>query len=291
MNRVKIIIAVLLACAGIVTGRAQTNNVGTNTVITIQQGTNIVSTVLQGTNSQITVKQGTNQVVTVTVGTKNVAKPATNQWATTVAAGLTLTRGNSDVLLFTSKVASVKKNAKDEYSLEADASYGENNGVDNAETLHGSAQYNHLFSEKFYGFANVEGLHDGIQDIRYRLSINPGAGYYFIKSKATSLVGEIGPGIVTEQLNDVQTTYASMRVAEHLDQALSPTSKMWEKAELISQVNEPDNYYVNAEIGMETAITKKLSLQVTLDDDYVNDPAAGRVPNDIKLVSGIAYKF
>ena len=180
---------------------------------------------------------------------------------------------------------------KDEYLFEADAAYGENDNVNNADSLHGSAQYNHLFNPKFYGFANLDALHDGIQGIQYRFSVNPGAGYYFIKTKPTSLVGEIGPGIVTEKLADTQSTYASMRLAEHLDQALSPTSKCWEKVELISQVNQPGNYYVNAEVGVETAITKKLSLQVTFDDDYVNDPASGRKPNDIKLVSGIAYKF
>ena len=42
---------------------------------------------------------------------------------------------------------------------------------------------------------------------------------------------------------------------------------------------------------METAITRKISLQLTLDDAYVNRPAAGRTDNDVKLVSGIAYKF
>jgi len=291
MKRTKIFVALLVALASLVSGRAQTNDVGTNTVITIQQGTNVVGAVLQGTNSQITVKQGTNQVVTVTVGTNNVEKVNTNRWVNTAAAGLTLTRGNSDVVLFTAKVTTQKKEPKNEYLLEADAAYGENNGVNNADSYHGSAQHNHLFTERFYGFANADGIHDGIQDIKYRFSLNPGVGYYFIKDKMTALVGEIGPGIVTEELSDTGTTYADVRFAEHFDQKISPTSKVWEKAELISQVNQPDNYYVNAEIGIETAITKKISLQLTLDDDYVNVPASGREPNDVKLVSGIAYKF
>lgn len=322
MKHVKIILALLFALGGIVTTRAQTDDsAGANTIITVQRGTNIVRTVIPGTNTVIIIQQGTNIVGTVVPGTNaqpifrptlpplpaatptptpvvmvashtnHVSKADTNRWASTLTAGLTLTRGNSDLLLFTAKITTQKKDPKNEYLLEADAAYGENDHINNADSLHGAEQYNHLFTDTFYGFANLDALHDGIQGIEYRFSINPGAGYYFIKDKTTSLVGELGPGVVTEKLEDVDSTYASMRVAEHLDQKLSPTSKCWEKVELISQINEPDNYYVNFEAGMETAITKKMSLQVTFDDDYVHQPAAGRVPNDIKLVSGITYKF
>ena len=44
-------------------------------------------------------------------------------------------------------------------------------------------------------------------------------------------------------------------------------------------------------MGAEASISKKLSLQTYLDDSYANEPAAGRLKNDLKLVSGISYKF
>jgi len=153
------------------------------------------------------------------------------------------------------------------------------------------AQYNHLFSPIFYGFANADALHDGIQDLKYRLSLSPGVGYYFVKTKATTLGGEFGPGVVTEDRGNEDQTYASLRLSENFDQKLSQSARLWEKAELIPQINQLDNYIVNAEVGVETALTKRLSLQVIFDENYVNQPAAGREKNDIKLVSGIAYKF
>ena len=63
------------------------------------------------------------------------------------------------------------------------------------------------------------------------------------------------------------------------------------KVEILPQVNNFDNYAANIEFGVDSAITKQLSLQVTFDDSYVNQPAYGRKGNDVKLVGGIAWKF
>ena len=58
-----------------------------------------------------------------------------------------------------------------------------------------------------------------------------------------------------------------------------------------------DNHWVlkndilNAEIGLETDLTDKMSLRTFLQDTYDNVPAPGRKKNDLKLVTAIAYKF
>jgi putative salt-induced outer membrane protein YdiY len=106
-------------------------------------------------------------------------KPA---WETTAALGLTLTRGNSDTLLFTGNVLGTKKSVVDEWALGADATYGENSNIKNTESLHGFAQYNRLINQRWYGYGRVDGLHDAIADIEYRGTFSVGIGYYFIKS-------------------------------------------------------------------------------------------------------------
>ena len=42
---------------------------------------------------------------------------------------------------------------------------------------------------------------------------------------------------------------------------------------------------------MEASITKTFSLKTTLDDTYQSEPAAKHYRNDIKLISGVSYKF
>ncbi|MGA2280843.1 MAG: DUF481 domain-containing protein [Verrucomicrobiota bacterium] len=225
----------------------------------------------------------TNQTAIVSTN-----KPA---WESSVSAGLSLTKGNSDTLLTTAAFKTRTKTPASEFMFGVDGSYGENNSIKNNEMLHGVGQYNHLFSNRFYGYLNAEGLHDGIADLQYRFTLSPGAGYYFIKETNTTLAGEVGPGLIFQRLGGVDTTYASLRLAERFEHKFNNNARVWQKVEFLPQVNKPDNFLVNAEIGAEAALTKTFSLQVTLQDNFVNQPAPGRKDNDVKLISSLVYKF
>ena len=48
---------------------------------------------------------------------------------------------------------------------------------------------------------------------------------------------------------------------------------------------------INAEAGVDSSLTKKLSLRVFAVDNYLSEPAAGREKNDLRLVTAVAYKF
>lgn len=220
--------------------------------------------------------------------------PASEPWDVSAAAGLTLTRGNSKTLLFTASAEGAKKwdYGKNEFNLGADGVYGENNSVKNAESIHGAAQYNRLLTERFFIYLRLDGLHDAVADVDYRIMVSPGVGYYFIKEPDTTLRGEVGPGYIYEKDSDGSSrSYMILRLAERFDQKLSTTAKLWESVEVLPQVDKFSNYIVNAEVGVETVMTKKLSLLAYIQDTYHSEPAAGRLKNDIKLVSAVKYKF
>ena len=216
-------------------------------------------------------------------------KPA---WESSVSAGLSLTEGNGEQLLLTTAAFRTRrKTPANEFMFGVDGAYGESDSVKNNEMLHGVSQYNHLFSERFYAFLNVEGLHDGIADLQYRFTLGPGAGYYFIKTTNTTFAGEFGPGLIVQRLGGVDTTYASLRLAERFEHRLNDGARVWERAEILPQVNKFENYIVNAEIGAEAPLTKSLSLRVTAQDNFVHQPAPDRKNNDVKLISSLVYKF
>jgi putative salt-induced outer membrane protein len=215
----------------------------------------------------------------------------TNRWEKTASAGLTLTKGNSDTLLATADILATRKWTQDELSLGASGSYGEDSDVKNNETLRGFGQWNHLFSDRFYGYLRLEALHDAVADVEYRVTLSPGAGYYFIKNETTRLSGEVGPGIVFEKQGTEEKEYFTARVAERFEHKLSDRAKIWQSLEFLPQVDDFENYIINAEVGVEASLTKKLSLRVLAQDTYDNRPAPGRKANDIKLVSGVAWKF
>ncbi|HEY1490439.1 MAG TPA: DUF481 domain-containing protein, partial [Verrucomicrobiae bacterium] len=139
----------------------------------------------------------TNVVTITNVLVKAEAAPATNAvvqlpkypWETSISAGLTLTRGNSETLLATGGVQTHRKTPDNEIGLGADGAYGTSGSEKNVDTIHTVGQYNHLFSERFYVYARVEALHDGVADLQYRVNIGPGIGYYFLKETNTTLAG------------------------------------------------------------------------------------------------------
>jgi putative salt-induced outer membrane protein YdiY len=225
----------------------------------------------------------TNQIAVVPTN-----KPA---WESSISAGLSLTRGNSDTLLTSAAFKTRKKTTDNEFAFGLDGSYGENDSVKNIETLHGVGQYNHLFGKRFYVFFNWEGLHDGIADLQYRFTLSPGAGYYFIEGTNTTLAGEIGPGLIFQRLGNVDTTYVPLRLAERFERKFDNGARVWERVEFLPQINKFENFLVNAEMGAEAALTKTFSLRVTLQDNFVNQPAPGRKDNDVKLISSVVYKF
>jgi putative salt-induced outer membrane protein YdiY len=221
---------------------------------------------------------------------KEEAKPKP-KWDTSAFLGMTLTRGNSDTVLLNASIASARKWDQNEVTLGVEGSYGENNSVKNADTVHAFGQYNRLFGAKAFGYVRAEGLHDAIADLEYRLTFSPGAGYYFIKNANTTLSAEVGPGYVVEKLGASTESYATLRVGEKLTQKLNERVRLWQSVEFLPQLDDFTNFLLAAEVGVETGLTEKLSLRVLAQDNYRNQPATGREKNDLRLVTGISYKF
>lgn len=218
----------------------------------------------------------------------SVHKPV---WDSTVAFGLTATAGNSDSALVTGNFQTHRKTPQDEWALGSDAAYGEVASVKNNETLHAFVQYNRLFSQGWYGYLRTDGLHDGIADVVYRITFSTGTGYYFIKDKQTSLAGECGPAVLYEKLDDKYHTYPILRVAERYEHKFDDHARIWQNVEFLPPANSPRNFLINAVIGVETTLTRRLDLQTYVQDDYANQPAPGFKDNDVKLVSALALKF
>ena len=213
------------------------------------------------------------------------------KWETSAALGFTATQGNSDTILFTAQVLSQKKWDEHEIRLGADATYGENEDVKSADGAHAFGQYNRLFSERFYGYARFDALHDAIADIEYRFLLSPGAGYYLLKSETTALSVEGGPGFVYEKQGDDEQGYITARLAERLEHKFNDNVRLWQSVEFLPQVDDLDNFLINAEIGVEAKLTQKFSVKVFAVDNYDNQPAEGRKENDIKVVTALAYTF
>lgn len=213
-------------------------------------------------------------------------------WDRDVALGLSVTSGNSDTVLLTAGVHAHGTWPDDDWLLGLDGAYGKSDGDVSNEKLQGKAQYKHLIDTRWYVTGVVDGLHDGVAALAYRLSLGPGVGYYFIRSERTTLSADLGPSYVLEKFNGESVDdYWALRVGERFERQLSETAKVWQALEYLPAVDDFQNYKLNAEVGLEAAMTEALSLRVVGRNEYNNRPASGRKHNDISLISAVAYKF
>jgi putative salt-induced outer membrane protein YdiY len=235
------------------------------------------------------------------------ADAKTNKWEASAAAGITLTKGNSDTFLGNITVKATRKAPRDEVLLGASATYGttETEEViprtdppktrEETETTTANAsafgQYNHLFTDKFYGGIRLDLLHDAVADVSYRATVSPLAGYYLIKNPTTQLAFEAGPSFISERVGGESDQYIALRLAERFEHKFSDKARVWQSVEFLPQIDDFDNYIINAEIGAEASLTEKLSLRGVIQDTYDNEPAEHRKKNDLKLITALVYKF
>jgi len=114
-----------------------------------------------------------------------------------------------------------------------------------------------------------------------------------IKEEKTSLSLETGPSVIFERLRGTdQKTYAAIRFGERFEHKLTDTTKLWQTLEYLPQLDRwTEKYLLIGEVGIDAAITKKVSLRAVFQDMFDNLPAPGRKKNDMRLIVGIAYKF
>lgn len=285
------ILAALLSEATAQTNVVTVTNYVTVVVTNIVTVTNrVVITPLATTNVTGTTNITSSTNVTMTTVAATKAEPK-YPWESSLTAGLTLTRGNSHTLLYSGSFQTLRKTPENEYGLGVNGAYGSQNSKDNVNNYGGVMQWNHLFTERFYTYIRGDALRDVIADLDYRFNIGPGLGYYLMKATNTTLAVEMGGGMQYERLGGEYNSYGTARFADRFEHKFDDHARLWQKFEILPQADKFQNYVINFEIGIEAFITKTVSLKTYLDDTYQSEPATAHYRNDMKIISGLTYKF
>jgi putative salt-induced outer membrane protein YdiY len=218
-----------------------------------------------------------------------------NKWGGDVAIGLALARGNTNTtnLSFTFSATGPLSGSIDSMnkvffllSKEKDITNAESMGLDS------QIQWKH--SEKFFSYYGIQGLRDQFKNYSYRILPGLGLGYKIFTGENLQLSASAGLSQVFTKYYDSEETdsFTGITLGNQITWKVSPTAEISQALSLNTDISELDHIFLQFEISLASAITKGLSVNLTLMDKFDSHPVGdGIKKNDVSFIAGLSAKF
>lgn len=175
--------------------------------------------------------------------------------------------------------------------------------------VRGALQYDRFFSDKLYGFARADALHDGLQSLNIRAIGSIGVGYQIMEEKDVTWNGEVGlayvhtdikgaaaTAIATGRKYDDPTGEVSARVATKYWRQINEDLAYTFSAEWYPSLEDTDAHVVYASNQLDYQMGKGFTTSLRWEFDYNNQPGfranGDRLDRlDHRLIWGLGYTF
>lgn len=205
--------------------------------------------------------------------------------------GAALTSGNSDTLFISASLTLDKEVGRNEFFANVVYAYGEDNAAVTTDEVLLTASWKQLFSEKTYRGLRLDGRHDELADIKYRVGVSALLGHYLKRNDSTNLSVEGGLGYTFEEQGGISDSFVNLYAGERFSHWVSDYTRVFQSLAFFGPLTDPSDYQLIAELGLETYLSQDLSFKFFVQNKYENEPALNRDDNDLRVVSGISYKF
>lgn len=199
---------------------------------------------------------------------------AEKKWSDEAELSFVDTGGNTDVLSLSGKnLLKYRFTDKLKGAWKLGALYGESDGEKNAESYFTELRLDYLFTEQFYSYAMGGWMKDEFAGIDSKYYLGPGAGYKFLTGPKHLLLGEVGFNYVTEDYtNDTNEDYIQGRAFAKYEYAFTEKNKFSQSLEYLYDFDDSENYNVNSETALISALSDYLSLKTSYVVKYDNKP-------------------
>ncbi|MBW2330841.1 MAG: DUF481 domain-containing protein [Deltaproteobacteria bacterium] len=196
------------------------------------------------------------------------------KWSDEAELSFVDTGGNTDVTTLSAKnLLKYKFTEKLHAGWKLGALYGESDDEKNAESYFTELRLDYLFTERFYSYATGRWMKDEFAGIDSRYYLGPGAGYQFLNGPKHFLVSEAGLNYVKEEYTDnTDKDYFGGRAFAKYEYAFTEKNKFSQSVELLYDFDDSENYNVNSETALISALSDYLSLKASYVIKYDNQP-------------------
>lgn len=215
-------------------------------------------------------------------------------WKNQFAIGAMNTTGNDETTTFRGDLNFAYDHKPDEFTLKFTGAYGVSNGDQNQGLFAETAIYRHDITEKAYLFADDDVRYDAIKGISLQAQGAVGAGYWLYRTDKVKLDVRAGPGVSYLKTfdgneNTSLTVEAGMRFEYVFDERVSFS----QEATYTQSVTDLDFWRIHSEtaLNVKLDLERGVGLKFAFDDDYENQPSAGRKNNDTRLTLSLTLDF
>ena len=236
---------------------------------------------------------------TVAIADINAINPPAPEWKGRIALNGLFTTGNSETQQIGFNAALGKRWEDDALAFAAQYSYGrqkdQDTGVSTTTIDYAMflARYEHYFTKKFYGYAQVKFERDGVAELNVRVAPSIGAGYAWFEGPTFNLKTEAGLAWIYEDYEKTGSRdYFAPRLAYYVDWTPVDPLKLFHSLEYLPSFDDfTGKYLLNIDAGLRAGMWKGLFAEFKIEYRYNADPEAGRKKADTRYVVGLGWEF
>lgn len=215
-------------------------------------------------------------------------------WQGEFSLGYSKSSGNTQSGQLSTALSANRKTDSDEFTIKGSSFYSSSERKMNAQKWSGMVRYAFSFWEKkWYNFYKLESDHDRFANIDYRIIPSIGIGYWFSDEPDWKLMMELATGLEhTDFKDDTEDSDEAIAVTRlFLEKKLFGNSKIKQDLYVYPSIEDPSEFRIHSETTFDNPIDDKLSLRLSLLDDYDSEPAKNAKKNDLTFTSSLVYSF
>ena len=216
-------------------------------------------------------------------------------WQSEIAVGYSKASGNTQNNQFSLRSKANRKTDHDEFTLRGDVHYSSTKKKMDSQKWYGMGRYAFSFGGniKWYNFYKLELDHDRFANIDYRIIPSIGIGYWFSDEPDWKAMTEVGLGLEhTESRDDTKDSDEVVLIPRaFFEKKLFGNSLVSQDLTLYPSLSDIGELRLHSESKLTNPINDKLSLSLSLIDDYNANPPQGTKKNDIQIISALTYSF
>jgi putative salt-induced outer membrane protein len=211
----------------------------------------------------------------------------TKKWSDQAELSFVDTAGNTDVTSLAAKNRLRYAFSEDLVgSWKLAALYAETDGEKTAESYATELRMDYDYTDKIY-FAGIGGwFKDEFAGIESRYYIGPAVGYRYLTGPKHFLTGEAGLNYVMEEYTDeTDSNYLQGRLFGIYEYAFTDKNRFSQSLEFLYDFEDSDNYNINSETAVISALTDAFSLKASYVIKYDNEPVPATLDDTDTILS------